>query len=128
MSRVTKEINKISLAVISISGKLIIYVLIAVAFVLGARKSYEFGHRIFFAPGMEAAPGTEVTVTIDEDDSVAQVGRILEDAGLIRDQAAFAIQALCYKYEVQEGTFLLNTSYSSKEIINLLSEPAEGEE
>jgi len=128
MSRVTKEINKISLAVISISGKLIIYVLIAVAFVLGARKSYEFGHSVFFAPGMEAAPGTDVTVTVDGDDSVAQVGRLLEETGLIRDKAAFVIQAMFYGYEVQEGTFQLNTSYSSKEIINLLGEPAEGEE
>ena len=127
MSRVTKEINKISLAVISISSKLIIYVLIAVALVLGARKSYEFGHSIFFAPGMEEAPGTDVTVSIDGDCSVAQVGKILEDAGLIRDKAAFTIQAKCYGYEVQEGTFELNTSYRSKEIINLLGEPAEGE-
>lgn len=128
MSRVTKEINKISWAVISISTKLIIYVLIAVAFVMGARKSYEFGHSIFFAPAMEEIPGTDVIVTIDEDDSVAQVGKILEDAGLIRDKSAFAIQAIVYGYEVQEGTFNLNTSYSSKEIINLLGEPEEGED
>lgn len=128
MSRVTKEINKISLAVISISSKLIIYVLIAVVLVLGARKSYEFGHSIFFAPGMEAAPGTDVLVTVNGDESVAQVGKLLEESGLIRDKKAFTLQAIFYGYEVQKGTFQLNTSYSSKEIINLLGEPAEGED
>ena len=52
MSRVTKEINKISMAVISISTKLVIYVLLVVLLVLGAKKGYEFGHSIFYAPAM----------------------------------------------------------------------------
>ena len=54
MSKLTKEINKISLAVIGISGRLVFYALVLVLLVLGVRKTYEFGHDIFYAPGMEA--------------------------------------------------------------------------
>ena len=127
MSKLTKEINKISLAVIGISGRLVFYALVLVLLVLGVRKTYEFGHDIFYAPGMEALPGTEKTVTLDGTESVADVGKLLEDAGLIRDHVAFSIQAKCYDYEVKKGSFFLNTSQSSKEIINILDEETKKE-
>ena len=128
MSKLTKEINKISLAVIGISGRLVFYALVLVLLVLGVRKTYEFGHDIFYAPGMEALPGTEKTVTLDGTESVADVGKLLEDAGLIRDHVAFTIQAQCYDYEVKKGSFSLNTSQSSKEIINTLDEETKKEQ
>ncbi|MFQ8696330.1 MAG: hypothetical protein ACLR9Z_11585 [Alitiscatomonas sp.] len=56
MSKLTKEINKISLAVIGISGRLVFYALVLVLLVLGVRKTYEFGHDIF-SPRMEALRG-----------------------------------------------------------------------
>ena len=127
MSKLTKEINKISLAVIGISGRLVFYALVLVLLVLGVRKTYEFGHDIFYAPGMEALPGTEKTVTLDGTESVADVGKLLEDAGLIRDHVAFSIQAKGYGYEVKKGSFSLNTSQSSKEIINILDEETKKE-
>ena len=127
MSKLTKEINKISLAVIGISGRLVFYALVLVLLVLGVRKTYEFGHDIFYAPGMEALPGTEKTVTLDGTESVADVGKLLEDAGLIRDHVAFSIQAKCYDYEQKKGSFSLNTSQSSKEIINILDEETKKE-
>lgn len=125
MSRITKEINKISLAVISLSGRLVFYALVFVLLFMGARKGYEFGHSIFYSPGMEEKPGTDKTITLDGDESVSEVGKLLEDAGLIRDHTAFSIQAYCYEYEVKKGTFQLNTSLSSKEIIGVLNEGTE---
>ena len=119
MSRVTKEINKISLAVISISGRIVFYVLAAALLITGAKKGYAFGHSIFYAPG------TPQWFPSPQD--VTEVGKLLEDIGLIRDHNAFSIQALCYGYEVIEGTWKLNTSLSSKEIIDLLDQVPEGE-
>ncbi|MCI7796145.1 MAG: aminodeoxychorismate lyase [Lachnospiraceae bacterium] len=128
MSRITREINKISMTVISISGRLVFYVLVVVLLLMGARKGYEFGHSIFYSPGMEKAPGTEKALTLDGKESVEEVGKILEDIGLIRDHTAFSIQARCYDYKVKKGTFRLNTSLSSKEIIKRLGEESEEEE
>lgn len=128
MSKITKEINRISLAVISISGRLVFYALVAVLLVTGARKGYEFGHSIFYSPGMEAEPGTDKTIVLNGDESVSDVGKLLLDAGLIRDDAAFSIQAFCYEYEVKKGTFQLNTSLSSKEIIGILDEEPKEEQ
>lgn len=127
MSKMTKEINRISMAVISISGKLVFYTLVAALLFLGARKGYAFGYSVFYAPGMEEAPGRDVTVEIDGKESISEVGAILEKDGLIRDSAAFSLQAKCYDYEVKKGSFRLNTSQTSKDIINILNEETEKE-
>ena len=128
MSRVTKEINKISMAVIGISAKIFFYVAVAMLVIVGAKRGYAFGHSIFYAPGMDKAPGVEKTVTLDGTESIGDVGKLLEDIGLIRDHNAFTIQALCYGYEVMEGEWTVNTSMTSKEIIGLLGEAPEGDE
>ena len=128
MSRVTKEINKISMAVISISAKVLFYAAAATILIAGAKKGYAFGHSIFYAPGMDKAPGVEKIVTLDGSESIGDVGKLLEDIGLIRDHNAFSIQARCYGYEVMEGTWTVNTSMTSKEIIGVLDEAPEGDE
>ena len=122
MSRATKEINRITGAIIGISGRLIVCALVVLLLYEGVTKGYEFGHSIFFSPGMEAAPGTDKTFRLTGEESVREVGRLLEEAGLIRDRNAFSIQAFCYEYEVQAGEFKLNTSMTSKEIISALEE------
>ena len=66
MSKITREINKISLFVISTSGRIILYGLAAILIVTGARSAYSFGHGIFYAPAMEAEPGTEKSVKLTE--------------------------------------------------------------
>lgn len=125
MSKTTNEINKISLAVISISTKVVVYVLLIALLVVGARKGYEFGYSIFYAPAMEAEPGRDKLIVLYGDESILEVGERLENIGLIRDAKAFAVQAYCYEYEVKKGEYWLNTSLSSKEIINLLGEETE---
>ena len=114
MSKITREINKISLFVISTSGRIILYGLAAILIVTGARSAYSFGHGIFYAPAMEAEPGTEKSVKLTGNESVEEVGKILKKAGLIR-----------YGYEVKAGTYELNTSKDSKELIDILKESPE---
>ena len=45
--------------VIGLSGRLIAYALILVVLILGVRRAYEFGHSIFYSPGMEEEPEQE---------------------------------------------------------------------
>ena len=59
MSRATKEINRITGAIIGISGRLIVCALVVLLLYEGVTKGYEFGHDIFYATSVEAAPGQE---------------------------------------------------------------------
>lgn len=128
MSKITSKINRISLAVISFVVKLVFYALVVMLLIIGARQSYAFGHSIFYAPAMEEAPGTAKTVTLTGDESVHEVGKLLKEAGLIRDDLAFTVQAFCYEYKVKAGTYELNTASSSKDLINILAAGTETED
>ncbi len=126
MSKLTSRINKISMTVISLSTKLVFYAVAAVVIVVVAREAYSFGYGIFYAPAMEAEPGTTVYVTLTGDESVYEVGKILEEEGLIRNSAAFAVQASLYDYSVKPGTFELSTTKSSKQLIGILRDDDAG--
>ena len=65
MSRATKEINRITGAIIGISGRLIVCALV-VLLLRGRDKGYEFGHDIFYATSVEAAPGRDRSITVEE--------------------------------------------------------------
>lgn len=128
MSKMTSKINRISFAIISLVMKLVCYALVVMLLIVAARQSYAFGHSIFYAPAMEQAPGTEKVITLDGDESVHEVGKILKEAGLVRDDITFTIQAMCYEYKVKPGEYTLNTATASKDLINILDAGVETED
>ena len=62
MSNRTREINKITTTIISISVKLIVYALIVLLLYEAVAKGYAFGHEIFYAEAVEEAPGHDMVV------------------------------------------------------------------
>ena len=55
MSNATREINRITTAIIRISMKLIVYALIILLLYEAVIKGYAFGHQIFYAEAVEEA-------------------------------------------------------------------------
>lgn len=125
MSRVTKEINKITGTIIGISGKLILYALIILLLVEGVSKGYAFGYEVFHSTAVEAAPGTDKTITIPENQEPRDTIEMLRDVGLIRNAYTALIQMYFYDYEIYPGTYTLNTSMTSKEMLQVLNEKPE---
>jgi UPF0755 protein len=122
MSRVTNEINKVTGTIISVAGKLIFYAVVVLLLVEGCTRGYAFGHAIFYPTAMEAAPGTDKVVTITDGQSAGDVASILRNRGLIDSELIFQIQKRFYEYEFHPGTYELNTSMTSKEILQALNE------
>lgn len=77
-------------------------------------------------------------VTIGDDEKLGDIAVALERGGLVKNRYAFLIQSIFYEYggtenPVKAGTYLLNTSMTSKEIIIMLrdgitEEDLDGEE
>ena len=129
MSETTKDINRVTGTIIGISFRLILYALAILLIYKGATRGYEFGHEIFYASAMAAAPGRDMEIQVEAGASVSAVGKTLEKEGLINNQYPFIIQAMVYDYEIQPGDYILNTSMTSREILDILSEDAqEGKE
>lgn len=100
----------------------------------GATLCYDYGYRIFTEPAVSAGEGRTVTVAITSEMSATDIGRLLEDKGLVRDAKLFALQYLLseYKKDVRPGVFELSTAMTAEEMMELMAaepEPdAAGEE
>lgn len=129
MSKRTREINRITTAIISISVKLILYALIILLLYEAVVQGFAFGHAVFYAEAVDAEPGRDVTVVIGEGESVAETAEQLSRQGLIKNAYAFRIQSVFYKYDTMyPGTYTLNTSMTSRAILQRLGEKPEEEE
>ena len=129
MSSRTREINKITMASIRISVKLMLLALLILLLYEAVIRGYAFGHAVFYAEAVEAAPGHDITVVVKDGEDVSQAADELEKKGLIKNIYAFLFQSRFYDYDkIYPGTYTFNTSMTSKEILQKLSEKPENEE
>lgn len=64
MSSRTREINRITMAIIRISVKLMLLALLILLLYEAVIQGYAFGHAVFYAEAMEDAPGHDITVVV----------------------------------------------------------------
>lgn len=115
-------VRKIAAAVISISLKMIVAVLVAMILVQISQKAYDFGLQVFHPVPISQQPGKDMIVIVEEGDSELEVAKRLESKGLISDAYIFFIQAKLYKADLYAGTYTLNTSMTSEEMLKIISE------
>lgn len=129
MSNTTNDINRVTTAIIRISIKLIVCALVILILYEGISRGFAFGHAIFYEEAVDAPPGVERTVVIEEGDTVSDIADLLMDQGLITNKIAFIFQSRFYEYDTfYPGTYELNTSMTSKEILQELNTQPETQE
>lgn len=96
----------------------------------GALICYDYGYRIFTEPAVSAGEGRTVTVAITEDMSPADIGRMFESKGLVRDGRLFMLQYYLseYRENVGPGIFELSTSMTAEEMMEAMVVSEETEE
>ena len=111
------------MAVVSAILKVAIAVAAVVIIYKGAVIAYDYGYRVFKEEPVAEAPGVDIQVDITIGRSTMDIGQILEDKGLIRDAKLFYIQNLLshYKDKLQPGTYVLNTSMTMEEMMEIMS-------
>lgn len=108
--------------------RIVIYGALAVLFYVGITEAYAFGYSVFTSDPVSVEPGTDITVTIEDEMDSAQIAALLKEKGVIRDEQVFAVQELLYtskKYKIRPGTYVLNTSWSATEIIAFMAKEPE---
>ena len=118
--------NKIKDLTIAFAGTVVrvaLVILAVICIMRFARKSYDFGYRIFAEEPMSNAPGRDITVTVTGGDSQSEIMQMLEDKGIIRDHMLFTIQKKLsiYKEDIKPGSYVLNTSMNTEELLEVLS-------
>ena len=94
MSRTTKEINRVTSTIITVSWKLIVYAVVIMILYEGVTKGYQFGHDVFYSTAVAEAPGVDMRVTIGEGEKLTDIAAALEQGGLVKSRYAFLIQSI----------------------------------
>lgn len=105
---------------------LIRVLIIVVAIVIiyrGAGMCYDYGYRIFQEPPISGGEGRVISVTIPEDISAQNMGKLLEAKGLVRDARLCVLQYYCseYRLDIKAGTYDLSTAMTAEEMFAVMA-------
>ena len=106
--------------------KVLVYICLLLVLVFSGKTAYDFGYDIFNQqPVAKAGDGKEVTIEIKEGYSVKEVGELLIENGLIEERlSVFQAQVVFsgYKDALKPGTYILNTSQTVDDMLEILSQ------
>lgn len=110
----------------AVFGTMVKIVVVAVVVMFVYRFSvtaYDFGFRLFSEEPMTLGEGVNISITVQEGESVREVADNLEENGLIRDAGIFYVQEKLsdYRGKISPGTYELNTSMTSEEMLEIMS-------
>ena len=122
--------NKVVFRFVSISFSMLVLLIIFIGVFKASTFCYEFGYRVFSEKPVASAPGNDVVVQIDESDSAFDIGKQLEEKGLIRDSELYVAQYYLSAYvdDLLPGTYTLNTSMTARDMMAVMSTPVEDTE
>lgn len=95
-----------------------------------ATAAYDYGYRVFTEPPLTFGEGRIISVYIKDGESSLDVGKMLEEKGLIRDGRLFMIQELLSENhgKIQPGVYDLNTSMTPQEMLDVIAQEPETDE
>ena len=123
----TKKLRRFIGPVIDTAASLAIYAILAIAVlvVIGqAKRYYDMGDGIFSQVAKDA-PGTGVKVLVEvtEGMTASEVGKMLEENGIVESARIFVIQEKVSEYsgEIKPGTYTLSSEMTTETIMSILS-------
>ena len=126
-----RRLKDLTIALAGTVVRVALVILAAICIMKIAGKAYDFGYRIFAEEPMSAPPGRDINVVVTNGDSQTDIIQMLEDKGIIRDHMLFTIQKRLslYTADIKPGSYNLNTSMNTDEILEVLVGKADdGEE
>ena len=121
--------KEVVISVFSTVFKIVLAIIIVMLVYKWSLLAFDYGQRVFNEPPMSAGSGRTVTFVVNEGDTAKEIGDKLEKNGLIRDAMLFRIQEMlsAYKGEMQPGTYELNTTMTTEEMMEIMAMQVEEE-
>ena len=115
--------RKVAWAIIKTIFAVVIAAVIMMLIYRFALEAYDFGYRIFAEEPVSPEPGLTLSVAIVEGKSTMEIGKILEEKGLIRNAYLFYLQEFFSSYhkELQPGIYELNTAMTPEQMMAVMA-------
>ena len=111
--------------------KVVLIIVVIMFCVTMSHRAYEIGYSIFYEAAVdEKGSGRTVEGTVTDGMTAAQVGKLLQEDGLIKDAEVFSYQERFSSYhgKIYPGTYTLSTEMTPSEMIKKLAENAPAED
>lgn len=123
------SIRKTAMMIFRITMKMAIIAILVAMFYVVCSKTFEYGVAIFSEEAMAPyGKGEDIVVTIPNDTTAGELGKILKANGLIKDADIFKIQAFLYDLTITPGTYEFSTENNVEDIIDIINANAPKEE
>lgn len=102
--------------------KLALFLFLCSLIYKGALMAYDYGYRVFTESPVSVGEGRTISVEIKEDQSALDIGKMLKQKGLIRDERIFFIQETLSEYRGKEvpGIYDLSTAMTAQEMLAVM--------
>lgn len=119
-------VMKITDVIVAVCGtiiKIALAVVVVVMIYRGASLAYNYGYRIFEEKPVSSGEGYTITVKITEDMSAKELGQMLAEKGLIRDEKLFVLQYMFseFKEDLLPGEHDLSTAMTVEEMMEQMT-------
>lgn len=84
--------------------------------------AYDFCYEIYGTVTVDKAPGRDVTVVIEDGESTMNVAKKLELNKIIVNDTTFYLRTKLSEKTIFPGTYILNTSMSYEEILDVIAD------
>lgn len=116
-----KRVNAITGTVVRGAISLVFYAFVIVFVLKAARIGFQFGYDVFNGSPLTEEKGQVVTYTVEEGDSIRKIAADLEELGVIKNQYVMIVQKVFYNINYKPGTFELDSSMTSKEVLDWMT-------
>lgn len=106
----------------SVSVRFLFLVCLLFLILQGVQVAYRYGHGLMYDHAMEASPGREIALEIQEGESWKDVGERAASLGLIQNAQAFALKAKLYHSKLLPGKYTLTTAMTQVEMLDSITE------
>ena len=117
------KVDKMVIKTLTTVLKVVLAVVVVMFVYKGATLAYDYGYRVFAEEPVDAAPGMDMDVVVEDGMGPKEIGIMLESRGLIKDGTLFYLQNILSKYkgDLKAGTYTLNTSMTTEEMMAVIS-------
>ena len=117
------KVDKMVIKTLTTVLKVVLAVVVVMFVYKGATLAYDYGYRVFAEEPVDAAPGFDMDIVVEDGMGPKEIGVLLEGKGLIKDGTLFYLQNILSKYkgDLKAGTYTLNTSMTTEEMMAVIS-------
>ena len=117
------SVKETILSVFSVAIKIVIIIVAGMLIYKYAVIGYDYAYRVFGEKPVSSGEGRAVSVTISSSMDTEDIGKLLENKGLIRDSKLFVIQEKLSVNagEIVPGIYELNTNMTAEQMIEIMA-------